>query len=166
MPEQRPLLIRAQDRARIPEETAKHPLNPNSEIRGWSLSDLVGLKRCGLYLIRISPGKESFILHAHHVQEEFMYVLEGRGLAQIGDQEHEVGPGDFIGFPTPSVAHHLRNPFAEELVYLSGGEKGEFEVADFPSVGKRLVTAGKEVKLYPIAAGEPMSYALDPPPKP
>jgi uncharacterized cupin superfamily protein len=163
MAEDRPLLIRASDRARIPEEKARHPLNPNSEIRGWSLSDLVGLKRCGLYLIRIPPGKESFILHSHHVQEEFMYVLEGRGMARIGDEEHEVGPGDFIGFPTPSVAHHLRNPFAEELVYLSGGEKGEFEVADFPGIGKRLVRAGKEVKLYPLAAGEPLSYAPEQP---
>ena len=161
MPDDLPWIIRASDRAKIPEETQKHPLNPNSEIHGWSLSDLVGLQRVGLYFIRVPPGKESFILHNHYVQEEFMFVLSGKGLARIGDVEHEIGPGDFIGFRTPSVVHHLRNHGTEDLVYLTGGEKGQFEIADFPTVGKRLVRAGNEVKLYPLEAGEPL-FSRDP----
>ena len=30
--------------------------------------------------------------------------------------------GDFVAFPTPSVAHNFSNPFDEEVVYMMGGE--------------------------------------------
>src|SRR3954465_5643596 len=146
MPENLPWIIRASDRAKIPEESQKHPLNPNSEIHGWALSDLVGLRPVRPSLLRVPPGKESFILHNHYVQEEFMYVLSGRGMARIGDAANEIGPGGFIGIRTPSSLHTLREHGSEDLVYLAGGEKVAFEIADFPTVGKHLVRAGSEVK--------------------
>ncbi len=145
----RSLLVRAADRAHLPEESQSHPLNPLSEIHGHALSQLVGLQRTGVYLLRIPPGKESFVYHSHQLEEEWMYILSGRGIAEIGDEQHEVGPGDFIGFPTPSVAHHLRNPFSEDLVYLSSGERREMEVADFPRHGKRMVRVGGQIGVYP-----------------
>jgi uncharacterized cupin superfamily protein len=69
-----------------------------------------------------------------------------------------VGPGDFMGFPTPSIAHHLRNPFQEDLVYISGGERREMEVADFPRIGKRLVRVGMQVTVYDQAEGKKLSF--------
>jgi uncharacterized cupin superfamily protein len=150
-----PFLIRAADLAARPEESFRHPLNPSSEVRGHELSEPVGLKRVGLALIKIAPGKESFAYHAHHGEEEFMYVLSGRGIAEVDDQELEIGPGDFLGFPTPSVPHHVRNPFSEELVYLSGGERHAMEVADFPRLKKRMVRVGRKATLYPLDQGQP-----------
>jgi uncharacterized cupin superfamily protein len=44
-----------------------------------------------------------------------VYILAGRAVAEIDGAKREVGPGDFMGFATPSVAHLLRNPFAEEF---------------------------------------------------
>ena len=76
--------------------------------------------------------KESFVYHAHDQEEEWIYLISGRGIAEIDSEEFEVGAGDFMGFPTPSVAHHMRNPFDEELVYLMGGENLDVEIADFP----------------------------------
>jgi uncharacterized cupin superfamily protein len=143
-------LSRAADRARVPEQSQQHPLNPQSEIRGHSLSDLVGLRRTGVHLLRIPPGKESFIYHSHQLEEEWMYVLSGRGIAEVGDAQHEVGPGDFLGFSAPSVGHHLRNPFSEDLVYISGGERREMEVADFPRHNKRMIRVGPNVTLCPL----------------
>ena len=84
--------------------------------------------------------------------------LCGYFMAEIDGQDHEVGPGDFMGFPTPSVAHHLRNPFDEALVYLMGGESREFEVADYPKLGKRAVRRGARASVYPLTAGEPFPY--------
>ncbi len=60
-------------------------------------------------------------------------------MAEIDGEEHEVGPGDFMGFAAPQVAHHLKNPFDEELVYLVGGERKELEVAEFPQLGKHVI---------------------------
>lgn len=146
--QQRPFpLVRATDREDERRQTYAHPLNPRSEIVGLSLSELVGLERIGVHLVRVPPGKEAFIYHSHATEEEFLYVLSGRGIAEIGDEEHEVGQGDFMGFPTPSVGHHLRNPFDEELVYLMGGERRSTEIADFPRIRKRIIRVGSEAHL-------------------
>jgi uncharacterized cupin superfamily protein len=152
-PEPKDLLVRA-DRAAAQEETFRHPLNPASEIRGTTLSRLTGLKRCGVNVIRIPPGKESFLHHVHLGDEEWMYVLSGKGELRIGDERFAVGPGDFAGFPPRTHAHHLRNTGEDELVYLSGGETFDFGIADFPDQGLRLTIVGEEAKVYPIAAGK------------
>ena len=128
-----------------------HPWNPNSELRGTRLSSLAGLSRLGVTRAVMPPGKESFVYHSHHREEEWIYVLSGRGLAEIGGEEHEVGAGDFMGFPAPQVAHHLRNPYEEDLVYLMGGEVLDVDVADFPRLGKRMVRRGMEVEIYDVS---------------
>ena len=76
--------------------------------------------------------------------------MSGRAIALIDDAEYEVDAGDFIGFPAPSVAHLMRNPGPDDLVYLCGGENREFEVADFPKLGKRMVRMGKQVDIYDV----------------
>ncbi|EYF00145.1 cupin domain-containing protein [Chondromyces apiculatus] len=147
-----PHLIRANDRAKVPGGPVSHPLNPRSEVHCTLLSRATGLSRVGVNLLRVPPGKESFAYHRHECEEEFLYILSGRGVAEIGDEEVEVGPGDFLGFPAPSVAHHLRNPFDEELVYLSGGESKQLEVADFPRHGKSLVRRGEKMAFVESSA--------------
>ena len=152
MSEAKGLLLRA-DEIRAQSRTGGHPWNENSEIHGFMLARATGLKRTGLSLARLAPGKESFLYHRHHYEEEWLYILSGRGVAEIDGAEYEVGPGDFMGFPTPSVGHHLRNPFAEDLVYLMGGENLDHEVADFPKLGKRMVRRQDGAEIYDLADG-------------
>ena len=125
-----------------------HPWNPNSEIIGTRLSTLVGLSRTGVSVVRVPAGKESFVYHSHQREEEWIYVISGRGVAEIDDEEFEVTVGDFMGFSAPSVAHHLRNPYDEELVYLVGGENLDVEISDFPRLGKRMLRRGQDVEIY------------------
>jgi len=150
MSEPKPLLLRATE---IDEkaQTLSHPWNPASLLSGTQMGRLVGLKRTGVSLARIPPGKESFVYHSHHREEEWIYILSGRGIAEIEGEQLEVGPGDFMGFPTPSVAHHLRNPSDEDLVYLMGGENLDVEIADFPRLGKRLLRRGDRIEVYNLA---------------
>lgn len=157
MPEIDPktLIVRAEDMKGSPEESYHHPLNPKSQVYGTHLSAKVGLKRAGISYITVPAGKESFAYHAHHADEEWIFILSGRGIVEIGDTEHEVGPGDFVGFPVPGVAHHLRNPHDEDLVYLMGGEGHPMEVADFPRHGKRMVRTNDVAVFYPLDAAEP-----------
>ena len=137
--------------------TGSHPWNEKSEIHGFMLARATNLKRTGVSLARVAPGKESFLYHLHHCEEEWIYILSGRGVAEIDDEELEVGPGDFMGFPTPSVAHHLRNPFGEDLVYLMGGENLDHEVCRLPEArqsawcGARTTAAD----VYDLADGKP-----------
>jgi uncharacterized cupin superfamily protein len=121
-----------------PPVTVEHPLNPQSEMSIRLLSAGTGMNRLGISEGRLTQGKEAFVYDSHATEEEFLYILEGRGLLRADDETMEVGAGDFIGFPTPSVAHLLSNPFREPLVYLMGGEHRAAEVAEFPDHGKRL----------------------------
>lgn len=143
MPTKPGTIVKADDYSISPEFHFCHPLNPNSDIYLRSLADAAGLERTSVRVGRIKPGRESFVYHAHEGDEEFLYILTGRGKIEIDDVEHEIGPGDFVGFPTPSVAHHLTNPFGEELVYLMGGERTGLDVAHFPRLGKKAVTTSQ-----------------------
>jgi uncharacterized cupin superfamily protein len=129
------------------EQTFSHPLNPNSEMNWVTLSDSTGMQRCGVHMIRLRPGKESAIYHTHTQEEEWVYILSGRGIAEIDDRELEVGPGDFMGFPTPSVGHHMRNDSDEDLVYLVGGERKPMEIAEFPKIGKVVIRSGRAAEM-------------------
>lgn len=105
------------------------------------------MQRIGFHLVHLLPGKESFVYHSHQFEEEFIYIISGRGIAEIDDAEYEIGAGDFMGFPTPSVAHHLKNPFDENLVYIMGGERRQVEIADFPRLKKRMFRNAQDVQI-------------------
>jgi uncharacterized cupin superfamily protein len=145
----KPNLIKAAE-IRAAEAKFSHPWNPQSCVIGSRLGLTTGLQRTGVNITRIPPGKESFVYHRHYAEEEWVYIISGRGVAEIDGKEYEVGAGDFMGFPTPSVAHHLRNPFAEDLVYLMGGENRDLEVADFPKLGKRMFRRENQIEIYDL----------------
>jgi uncharacterized cupin superfamily protein len=132
-----------------------HPWNPKSLVRGTQLGRSVGLKRTGVNYLRVPPGKESYVYHSHRFEEEWIYVLEGSGVAIIDGGDYPVGPGDFMGFPTPSVAHLMRNTGTVDLVYLSGGEHREFEVAEYPTLNKLAVRMGQQVNIYDADDAKP-----------
>lgn len=147
-------LLRAADIA-AKSQTFSHPWNPQSQITGYQLAKATGLERTGVNLARIAPGKESFVYHSHWLEEEWIYVLAGRGMARIDGAEYEVGAGDFMAFPTPGVAHHLRNPFEAELVYLVGGESREVDVADFPDLDKRVFKHARGADVFDLKDAVP-----------
>ncbi len=147
------VLVRAKERG--PSFQTGHPYNARAEMHGWLLSRAAGLRRIAVNLAWIPPGRESAIYHVHHREEEWAYVLEGRGIAEVNDVEHAIGPGDFLGFP-PGTAHLLRNTGAEDLLVLEGGEVlPDVDVAEFPRLGRRLVRVGTRVAVYPLEAEVP-----------
>ena len=113
-----------------------HPLNPNSQIEMRPLSRPAGMERVQLTLARVPAGKESFLAHAHTVEEEFIFILEGEGLLRIDGETTMVRSGDYVGFPADGAVHHLSNPGTGDLVYLMGGESLKADVARFPDIGK------------------------------
>ena len=149
-------LVRTKDPAAITEESFKHPLNSNSELHGYDLARAVGLARTGVMLARVPPGRESYAPHCHAAQEEWLFVISGCGIVDIGDEAFPVTVGDFVGFPASAPAHHVRNPGNEDLVYLVGGERTELDVVDYPLAGRVVVRRGMRLTVYPARAGEPL----------
>lgn len=113
------------------------------------LGEPTGLTRIGASLIRIPPGKESFIPHAHTLSEEFVFVLEGRGEVVLDGEAFPLQPGDFVGFPTDGVVHSVRSLGPGDLLYLTAGEQTRgVEVADMPTIGKTTVFRNGGMELY------------------
>lgn len=130
-------LLKAADIQAIPEEARVHALDPASVRHTRSLGDAVGLATIGVHLVRLKSGKTSSVYHFHHHDEEWIYILSGCGVAEIGDEKFEVGPADFMGFVAGSLPHSLTNPNPEDLVYLVGGNRLPFDICDYPRIRKR-----------------------------
>ncbi len=137
-------LLTASAIAALPEDLFVHPLNPKAIRQGKSLGDETGLHHLGIHRVRVEPGYDSTQYHVHQAEEEFIYILSGRGLATIGEETVEVGPGDFMGFAAGGLAHSLSNPFTEDLVYLVGGMRLDFDICDYPQVNTRLYRRGDQ----------------------
>lgn len=164
MPEARkPARVVRADEVDAQSRTFSHPWNPRSEMRAAWLGGGSGLTRTGVNLLRLPPGNESFTYHAHLHEEEWIYVLSGRAVIESGSLTHEIAAGDFIAFPTPSEPHLLRNTSTEDIVYLTGGERAQFDISDFPRDGKRLVRIGERATVYELSSGSAFPFpGVDP----
>ena len=128
------------------EKRTVHQFNENAVRLTRTLTEGTGMERIGLHLVRLEAGRDSTTHHFHDADEEFLYILSGRGVARIGDDSFEVGPGDFMGFPAPSPPHSLHNPNDEDLVYLMGGERHSPDVVHYPEIGRSMMkTSGKRL---------------------
>jgi uncharacterized cupin superfamily protein len=136
----------------------RHPLNPNSEAQFYRLSRPAGLTRSHVNMLRVPPGKEAFILHRHSVQEEWSYIVEGEGTAQIGDEKIKVATGDFIAFPLNGKAHTIVNTGVRDLVYLTGGEDTPYDIGHFPTLNKMIVFKPEGVDLIDGSAAKSYSF--------
>jgi uncharacterized cupin superfamily protein len=156
----RELIVRAAERGALLEESLRHPFDASSELHAYALARHVGLARVGVNLVRVPPGRSSYPLHAHEAEEEWLFVLSGKGALDIGGETFDLGAGDFAGFPAGLYAHHVRNPGPGELVYLCGGERAPVDVIDYPRVGHRglrVVRVGRQQTVFPAGAGEPLA---------
>ena len=114
-----------------------HQHNPGAVRHTTSLTDPLGFEDMGVHLVRLEPGFDSSEHHFHEVDEEFLYILDGRAIAWIGDESFEVGPGDFMAFPKGSPPHHLHNSHDEDVTYLVGGTRAPIDVCNYPRKGLR-----------------------------
>lgn len=119
--------------------TAKtHFLNPNAQRMNKSLGDATGLTGLGIHLIEVAPGHDTTEHHAHHHEDEAVYVLSGTATARTGDTEHSINPGDFIGYRKGGLAHSITNTGPEPLRLLVIGQRLAHDVGDYPDKGKRI----------------------------
>lgn len=134
-----PNLLRAKDIEALSESRTQHQFNDNAVRHARNLAQTTGMQRIGIHQVRIEPGHDSTTHHYHEADEEFVYILSGRGIAHIGDEQFEVTAGDFMGFPAPSTAHSLHNPYDEDLVYLMGGERHATDVVHYPEIRRSMM---------------------------
>jgi uncharacterized cupin superfamily protein len=148
-------LITAAARAELPEDVFVHPLNTNAVRHSKALAAAVGCIHLGVHWVRVTPGHDSTAYHRHRGEEEFIYILSGRGIAIIGDETFEVQAGDFMGFPPDSPAHMISNPFDTDLVYLMGGTNLDYDVCEYPHAGQRMYRVADRRTYEPLTTDTP-----------
>ena len=136
---QPPTLLTAANIDAITPTRRVHQFNSNAVRLTRTLGELVGLQRIGVHIVRLEPGRESTQFHYHDADEEFLYILEGRAIAEIGDERFEVAAGDFMGFATPSPPHTLINTSDEDLVYLMAGERNPNDIVHYPRIRRSMI---------------------------
>lgn len=132
------MLLKKSDIDAMPGEYKIHFLNANAQRLNKSLGDATGMKSLGIHLITIQPGHDSTEHHFHHFEEEAIYVLSGEGIVTIGQEQHAIGAGDFIGCPIDHVPHSMHATGVEPLQCLVVGNRLQADVSDYPNAGKRL----------------------------
>jgi uncharacterized cupin superfamily protein len=140
-------LLKAADIAEMEGKSKAHLLNPDAIRVSKSLGSATGLINLGVHMMTVMPGREYAEYHRHLYEEQSFFILSGRGLAIIEEQDYAIGPGDFLGFPKKGVAHTILNNGDEPLVMLSARVNLEQDVCDYPRKKKRLYMNGTEEAL-------------------
>jgi uncharacterized cupin superfamily protein len=145
---------------RMKESKFTHFLNPGAIRYTRSLGDAAGLQTLGVHLVRLKAGDESTEYHFHHQDEEWVYILSGRGFAEIGSKKYRVSAGDFMGFVAASEPHAMRNPYKQDLVYLVGGNRCALDVCEYPRINKRRYRMNGSNDYVDMAALQPAKRNL------
>jgi len=87
-----------------------------SEIRELLAHRNSCIRQQSLAEARVAPGQKT-TPHYHPQTEEIYYLLEGTGLMRIGDDLHDVRPGDAIAIP-PGAIHAIENTGRTTLKFL------------------------------------------------
>ena len=132
------MVLKREEIEALPGTAKTHFLNDGAQRLNKSLGDLTGLDGFGFHLIEVQPGDASTEYHRHHHEDECAYVLLGTGHVTIGEEDHPIGPGDFIAYPRGGEAHTMIASGEEPLVCLVVGERRAHDVVDYPRRGKRL----------------------------
>ena len=97
------------------------------------LGDLFGLVNFGVNMTRLLPGGASALRHAHTVQDEFIYILEGHATLITDEGETALAPGMCAGFKAGTGnGHHLVNRSGGDVVYLEVGDRLAGDSATYP----------------------------------
>jgi uncharacterized cupin superfamily protein len=97
------------------------------------LGDVFGLKNFGVNLTKLAPGAISALRHAHTVQDEFIYILQGTPTLITDAGETPLSPGMCAGFKSGSGdGHHLVNRSTEDVAYLEIGDRNPGDAASYP----------------------------------
>ena len=98
-----------------------------------ALGDAFGLKNFGVNLTKLVPGGRSSLRHAHTVQDEFIFVLEGHPTLHTDEGRQVLGPGMCAGFRAGTGnGHCLLNETSEDVLYLEVGDRGAGDEGSYP----------------------------------
>jgi uncharacterized cupin superfamily protein len=97
------------------------------------LGDVFGLTNFGVNLTRLKPGAQSALRHAHGLQDELVYILDGTATLLTDAGETVLTPGMCAGFRAGAGnGHCLINKSDADVVYLEIGDRTQEDTVVYP----------------------------------
>lgn len=97
-----------------------------------ALGDHFGLRNFGVNLTTLAPGAWSALCHRHTLQDEFIYLVEGRLLLVTDGEETVLEAGMCAGFRAGGTAHCLVNRFDAPACYIEVGDRTSGDTVTYP----------------------------------
>ena len=95
---------------------------------------MFGLSNFGVNLTHLEPGAASALFHWHQLQDEFVFVLEGRATVIFGDEQFHLSPGECMGFKAGTgIAHQVVNRSDALVTYIEIGDRSPGESGGYPN---------------------------------
>jgi uncharacterized cupin superfamily protein len=133
--ETRPIAIKASE-APARTKPSNYPEPFASRMAGRQkrpLGDLFGLTNFGVNLTRLAPNAVSALRHAHTLQDEFIYILQGHPTLHTDEGCTQLSPGMCAGFKAGTGnGHHLSNETSEDVLYLEIGDRTPGDEGSYP----------------------------------
>ena len=113
------------------------------EARMAQIGRLLGARKLGYRLVVLPPGKAAWPLHAHYVNEEMFFIIEGSGSLRLGEESWPLRAGDVVAVPPgPETPHQIVNDSEADLRYLCVSTMEAPDIVAMPDSGKINVMAG------------------------
>ena len=107
-----------------------------------ALGEFGGCSHVGVAIEELPPGKQSCPAHFHMLEEEQMWILDGRATLRLGEKTYQVSAGDYVVFPAGQKAGHcLINTSDAVCRFLIIGERNPNDVMVYPDSDKVRVRA-------------------------
>lgn len=105
------------------EDNAHYPGSDELLSIGAPVGRKLGLKKIGIHIEILPPGRRTSWPHAESEEEEFVYVLKGTPQVWLDGELHDLIEGDFVAFPAGTgIAHTFLNNSNSDVLLLVGGE--------------------------------------------
>ena len=90
---------------------------------GSPVGKKLGLKKIGVHIEHVPPGRRTSYPHAELDEEEFVYVIDGKIDVWMDGELYPLGSGDFVAFPKATgIAHTFINNYKNTARLLVAGE--------------------------------------------
>lgn len=107
----------------LDDDDASYPGSTELLSIGSAVGRNLGLKKIGIHIETLLPGRRTSYPHAESEEEEFAYVIEGNPHAWINGELHPLKPGDFVAFSSGTgISHTFINNSNQKALLLVGGE--------------------------------------------
>ncbi|MFT8316017.1 MAG: cupin domain-containing protein [Clostridium sp.] len=116
----------------IPKEYIYDP-DFQSKLKTILIGDAIGCEKIYVNIDYVKPGAESVKYHSHSKQEEFFFIISGKGMLRIDGEEILIKTGDVISKPAgKDSAHQFINNSSEILKILDVGTREKDDIVTYP----------------------------------